>query len=223
MKNKNNDYRALETYYDKDCIDRHCDNGRLRSFDDVYIVLRTYFPYITVLEVFDIIMRSGITVNGQKQLPSFASCGAMARIRITYNAWWSKLSKAHLESQYDSKYSWADLIEMKWGVRQLEQNVSDNIQPIDYNDKSTFVCLRYLKPISFDIDTVSIKYSNITKITTIDDVEYTKQEIKDIITLLKPAEYKGLVISTKTTTMVGEHKILTSKLYKTLLKIHDTE
>ena len=54
MYTKGSTYCKIYTYYDKECTNIQGDENR-RSFDDLYILFKTYFPEITKKEVLELI------------------------------------------------------------------------------------------------------------------------------------------------------------------------
>ena len=37
-------YSSVTTFYDKECINIQCYKNKYRSFDDVYLIIKTYYP-----------------------------------------------------------------------------------------------------------------------------------------------------------------------------------
>ncbi len=110
--------QASATYQDKACKNFQCSKEKFRSFDDLLMLITTYYPSYNAKKL----MRLLLTIDygyKEKFIPYFGSCAGMERIRylpytsihadksdiISYNA-------AIKNKQYDSKYSWKDLFTM---------------------------------------------------------------------------------------------------------------
>lgn len=93
-----------------------CAEGRMRSFDDLWIIADTYFPNINVIEVFKEMMLFDVTLkdledgNVRKQL---SNCSTMERIRFTPSRTTLKSIWFSVDCQkYKSIYTWRDLFNM---------------------------------------------------------------------------------------------------------------
>lgn len=106
---RNNIYcTGRETYIDKDCKIIHTTLGRMRSFDDIYIVTRTYFPDITIKEVINIILR---LYTGDNYFPQLSNCSGMMKIRFIYRNT-NSINQYNNVNHFNSVYSWNELINM---------------------------------------------------------------------------------------------------------------
>lgn len=138
---------AKATYKDKDCVERkQCDSRRMRSFDDILIVTKTYYPSITPKKLFHILLTT--IFKTKYQVYNYATgkydyqdryyylqmsnCGTMRRIRVWYNISLDFLDQTkydHLENieKFNSKYSWIDLTNML--------DIKSNEELINYFEK----------------------------------------------------------------------------------------
>lgn len=133
---------SLATYHDKSCLKPHCNRHRMRSFDDLYMIMKNYYPMTTVKGLFKRLLlfrplvkdltynkpvkdNTGRIIKYNKVtediylLPSFYNCSTMNRIRLTYcfnigGAIPYKIgyTSAININKYQSVYSWKDLFSM---------------------------------------------------------------------------------------------------------------
>lgn len=129
---------AKATYKNKACEgNSHCPRGRMRSFDDILELTKTYYPSITPKKLFHIILTTSwksqyLTYDWLTErrkvtdiiiYPQYGNCGTMRRIRLVYghgkhNAYNSICNIG----KYGSKYSWKDLYLMLKINSQAELN-----------------------------------------------------------------------------------------------------
>jgi len=130
--------RTCETYY----IDtktnqqvKQCSAGRMRSFDDIWIMCDTYFPEIDIREVFKKLMLWNVRLEDIERgvIPKqLSNCSTMQRIRYTNGLMsirqiWGNIDCAH----FKSVYKWRDLFNMiyinseeqlkDWYLRELKE------------------------------------------------------------------------------------------------------
>lgn len=125
---KHNSNGGKATYENKECTIIQTTEGRLRSFDDVYIVARTYFPDITIREVALILFK----FRPRGFFPQLYHCSTMARIRIVYVPHFQILNT----EQFNSKYSWEDILKIA-GIKNKKDILK--LDPIVIGDTSTYV------------------------------------------------------------------------------------
>lgn len=96
--------KSSATYFDKKCNELQCSIGRMRSFDDLYDLVKTYYPKVTVKRLFHILITKvykfdtytisyGTTADLYKmnkvgntyKIHSLSNCSTMRRIRLTYS------------------------------------------------------------------------------------------------------------------------------------------
>lgn len=110
--NKSTFYKYNNVYYNQ------CTAGKYRSFDDILLICKTYFPSTKVETVFKKLLllnntKSSVLNDSLKQ--RFGYCGDIRRIRYIGNYSTSLpyfYSEAITRSQGESKYSWKDLFKM---------------------------------------------------------------------------------------------------------------
>ncbi len=118
--------RFVETFFDKKCRRQQCGVGRMRSFDDLLEIIKTYFPKYTAEELIHDILTveiycktdvpSQLAYNGLRLLPQFHHCSGMMKIRLYYQAQIGSevgMFSTHLSSvqKYNSLWSWKELLE----------------------------------------------------------------------------------------------------------------
>lgn len=138
---------AKATYTDKECVERkQCDSGRMRSFDDILIVTKTYYPSITPKKLFHILLTTIFKIKCQiydyktgkydyqdrYYCLQMSNCGTMRRIRVWYNISLNFSSQTKYDylkniAKYNSKYSWIDLTNML--------DIKSNEELINYIEK----------------------------------------------------------------------------------------
>ena len=110
--NKPTFYKYNNVYYNQ------CSTGKFRSFDDILLICKTYFPSVKVETVFKKLLllnntKSSVLNDSLKQ--RFGYCGDIRRIRYIGNysmslQWF--YNDAITRSKGESKYSWKDLFKM---------------------------------------------------------------------------------------------------------------
>ena len=110
--NKSTFYKYNNVYYNQ------CTAGKYRSFDDILLICKTYFPSVKVETVFKKLLllnntKSSVLNDSLKQ--RFAYCGDINRIRYIGNYSTSLqnfYSDATTRAKGNSKYSWKNLFKM---------------------------------------------------------------------------------------------------------------
>lgn len=110
--NKPTFYKYDNVYY------QQCSAGKYRSFDDILLICKTYFPSVKVETVFKkllLLNNTKSSILNDKLNQKFAYCGNIRRIRYISNysnSLENFYSNAITRSQGESKYSWKDLFKM---------------------------------------------------------------------------------------------------------------
>jgi len=110
--NKSTFYKYNNVYYNQ------CTADKYRSFDDILLICKTYFPSVKVETVFKKLLllnntKSSVLDNRLNQ--RFGYCGDIKRIRYIGNYGSSSdsfYSDATTRAKGESKYSWKDLFKM---------------------------------------------------------------------------------------------------------------
>lgn len=143
---------SLSTYSDKLCNNHHCSANRMRSFDDLYMIMKNYYPKTTIKGLFKrlllfrplvkniekahYIMENGKSVLKREKKdiylkPLFTNCGGMRRIRLTYGDYTKHTAYTTMinTDKYDSVYSWKDLL-LKLNIKsasELDNYIEENL------------------------------------------------------------------------------------------------
>lgn len=122
--------KFIQTYSNEKCTKIQCEFGRMRSFDDILEIVRTYFPKTSAEQLFHelLIMEDWVSypeghvytpndkiLEGKRICPSLTNCSTMRKIRFTRIYDVSNTGpNVNLDAfcnKYDSVYSWEDLFE----------------------------------------------------------------------------------------------------------------
>ena len=116
------------TYFDKECTVTQCQSSRMRSFDDLFDIVSTYYPEILPKDLMHEILVADIRNKDNKKLfPHLYNCGSIARIRIIYYIEFCT-EPFTIIPKYKSKYSWAELLNML--------GISNNAELEEYANKN---------------------------------------------------------------------------------------
>jgi hypothetical protein len=102
------------TYNDEACTSIQCYNDKMRSFDEVYLMVKTYFPIATrrrvIHEILTLDYKFG---DGQFLVPFLSHCSTIQKIRITYQKlpYVSIGAPFHLD-HYKSTHSWTEILSL---------------------------------------------------------------------------------------------------------------
>ena len=105
------------TYNDPGCRNLHCDKA-YRSFDDLYELVKTYYPSITLKQMVDILLTTKLTIRGNKPdeevpaYPHLAVCCNMNKIRfIPYRQISCEPEYINLRMR-ESQWTWRELLNL---------------------------------------------------------------------------------------------------------------
>jgi hypothetical protein len=107
-----NVFTTQATYFDKEKTQIQCRSKKWRSFDDLLEIVNTYFPEVTPKELIHELLVC--QPNGRTNyIPSLRICSTIMRIRIYYHIEDNlNLYNPFGSSKLNSKYSWAELLNM---------------------------------------------------------------------------------------------------------------
>ena len=116
---------ASETYKDKECTILQCNRNRIRSYDDLYELVKTYYPSYTRKKLTLLLIKSNF--NNKIIGGYFGSCRDMNKIRYipiikygVYNPEFkNKYSLICNTMKLKSKYGWKELFS-KVGINSQE-------------------------------------------------------------------------------------------------------
>jgi len=107
----------VATYFDEQCTKTQCTSNRLRSFDDIFDIVHTYFPTVSDKTIFKYLLTLDVKSKvGTTSNLHIGSCGGIKRIRVLYYTGTSdnctSLDRILNQTKYDSKYSMRELFNM---------------------------------------------------------------------------------------------------------------
>lgn len=103
--------RGTATYDDEECTKLHCPEGKLRSFDDIFDLVNTYYDNISVKELIHTLATLDVKRNGNELFMHTGTCSGIRRIRMLYVPK-QTIPPDMYTDKYDSKYSWKELFSM---------------------------------------------------------------------------------------------------------------
>lgn len=104
---------AVETYHDEKCSNKHCDEKRYRSFDDILDLVNTYYPGTSPKDLFHILLTIKLPdINGRILYLHMSNCSTIERIRMLYYYDEKSSYQGRTFNKKKSKYSWLDLLGM---------------------------------------------------------------------------------------------------------------
>lgn len=135
-----NGYKAIETYY-KDSegnMYKHCMANRMRSFDDLWKIARSYFPEVDPRDVFKemLLFRADLeTIEKGFMNFQLSNCSTMKRIRyVPASKTAVKLNWRSIDvDKYQSVYSWRDLFNIVYinSEQQLMDWYRKHLKPVE--------------------------------------------------------------------------------------------
>lgn len=107
-----NDRRTnVETFSDEACTTLQCSAGRFRSFDDVLILVNTYYPETSPKDLMHILLSLDLKTKAGRQLYlHMGDCSTIQRIRMLF--YHERPTNVFMSSKLQSKYSWQELLAM---------------------------------------------------------------------------------------------------------------
>jgi len=105
---------ALPTYFDKECTKEQCRAGAYRSFDDVYLLCKTYFSIVSPKRVIHEMLNLKIMRDNQRFKIRMQYCGGMMKIRfvIVIDNYHQTYNDIINRTYGNSKWSWRELLSM---------------------------------------------------------------------------------------------------------------
>ena len=120
--------RNVKTYSDKECTILQCNSDKYRSFDDIFELVKTYYPTVSIGTIFKILLTLKPKHNDIVYNLFMMSCSGIKKINCLYVKFkGSKVthySDIINNASYDSNYTYKELFNMI-GVKNQED--LDNI------------------------------------------------------------------------------------------------
>lgn len=110
-------YKSCNTYYDKECKELQCENGKYRSFDEFLICVNTYFPEVTYLELFDKLLTINFVKENKRYIFYMVNCTDIDKSTILfYDLFYLNLAirKYDYISKDDSKFLKRNIGKYTW-------------------------------------------------------------------------------------------------------------
>ena len=98
---------GVESYANKECTNWQCNAQKMRSFEDIFDCVKTYFKTATRKRVLEEILRLNMSYGAFKFYPQFGYCGGMRKIKIYYARGASRFTNLDLTGK--SLQSWNNL------------------------------------------------------------------------------------------------------------------
>lgn len=120
---------ATITYHDQECTDLQCSRD-VRSFDDLYEMIQTYFPETTVKQFVFELLTVKLTLKNTETVfkPYLSYCNGMGKIRFLPHLDTCKNWSEYQKKMQHSKYSWEELLKTQDinSVLELENFLNSN-------------------------------------------------------------------------------------------------
>lgn len=100
---------AIATYEDEECTIEQSKNDAWRSFDDLIIIINTYYPGTTEKELIHELICADIKGAKYQCYPYLVLCSAIKKCTISYYAF-TRGDGTFLEGRGNSKCSWGELL-----------------------------------------------------------------------------------------------------------------
>jgi hypothetical protein len=111
--------KNVETFFDEKCTLQQCKEYKMRSFDDMMVIINTYYPGTTPKQLMHELLVTDVKADDGGELYfHMGDCPDIERIRCYYSWTWATKSPWEL-SKYNSKWSWSELLAML-GIKNLE-------------------------------------------------------------------------------------------------------
>jgi hypothetical protein len=110
--------KNVTTYRNKECTHIQCEAGKYRSFDDVFELVKTYYPTVSIGRIFKIMLTLNptTTYSNSKFRLHMMSCAGINKINCLYVTFSSDKSRNYnniiTQSQYKSKVTYKELFKM---------------------------------------------------------------------------------------------------------------
>ena len=120
--------RNVKTYSDKECTILQCNSDKYRSFDDIFELVKTYYPTVSIGTIFKILLTLKPEHNQSTYNLFMMSCSDIKKINCLYVKFKgdkvTNYSDIIQNVSYDSNYTYKELFDMI-GVKNQED--LDNI------------------------------------------------------------------------------------------------
>lgn len=108
--NKESYMTSVETYYDEECLKIQCKAGKYRSFNEIFILVKTYYKSITVVKLAKLLLEMKIETDHIKYYSYNMYCNDIHKPVILFTRF--KQSNGISNLKGNEKYSWLELYNM---------------------------------------------------------------------------------------------------------------
>jgi hypothetical protein len=125
-----NHLKGVETYFDEKCLEIQCKAGKYRSFDDIYIIAKTYFPEVTEKDVIHELLIRNFKTSGVNLNPWFTFCGSIHMPTLIYYHDLNSGDSTFIDNPPSniSKYTWKSVLELVGitNLKELKEYITNN-------------------------------------------------------------------------------------------------
>ena len=104
---------SKDTFWDVECKKRQCTSHRLRSIDDMMILIKTYYPTVTKAKIFEYLISTSIGIIGVFKKEGYLNlnyCSTIQRPVFNYSTKNNRSNYSIKTQGKNSNYRWYDLI-----------------------------------------------------------------------------------------------------------------
>lgn len=101
---------SVETYYDEECLKIQCKAGKYRSFNEIFILVKTYYKSITVVKLAKLLLEMEIKIDDRVYYRYILYCDNIQKPVILFVRF--KQSNGISDLKGNEKYSWLELYNM---------------------------------------------------------------------------------------------------------------
>tara|TARA_R110000851_G_C12938072_1_gene551966 strand:- start:106 stop:639 length:534 start_codon:yes stop_codon:yes gene_type:complete len=110
----------IQTYFDKACTKMQCRKHTYRSIDDLFILVKTYYPSATLKKLMKILVQLDLSTKDKQIRMIIGSCSGIDNIRIYFGPGTvNHYSLTHIR-KHSATHSWVELFKMI-GVNNKEE------------------------------------------------------------------------------------------------------
>lgn len=109
--------RNVETYLDKECTVLQCEANKYRSFDDIFELVKTYYPTVKINTIFKILLTLKPKDSSQNTYNLYMmTCGGILKINCLYVKFNSDCVRNYnyiiKQPSHNSNYTYKELFNM---------------------------------------------------------------------------------------------------------------
>ena len=101
---------SVETYYDEECLKIQCKAGKYRSFNEIFILVKTYYKSITVVKLAKLLLEMEFKTDNIMYYRYILCCDNIQKPVILFTRFKQPGGLSNLKG--DENYSWLELYNM---------------------------------------------------------------------------------------------------------------